>query len=285
MNKGQQADRTETKQMNAQLLSIGQILQLADNEPIPMVRCRFVKIGDYKTGQNDNGPWSIQNCTVTDGAVSCKLKLWNRPELTREWTNVMVVFQALPGEKKPWLGLKKSTDEYRGKRTAQIEADERVTMVQDTGQFVAPVVSATPPIVPAPVAPVGATVGSTASPHPMAAPVQPALPVQSAPSAQPFVPAQSNRQAAPAPGSAEDQKECLRKARCYAGKLATSIMLSFDAAMFVGKHVSEKHKVQLSTEDIRSIAISINIALERGDYIGGLPSDPTKAVAPTNAID
>jgi hypothetical protein len=253
----------------SQILSVAEILQLRDGDPIPSCRVRFKKITEYKDGSNEHGPWSFQNCTVTDGAGEIKLKLKNRPQLTKEWTNIMVVFQAVPGDKKPWLGMSKQTEEYRGRTSTVIVVDDRATMTQDTGQFGAEQAPQPANVAPAPQSQSQPPVHPqhpqqpTQPAHAPAAPAQPAQPVSQPPPRQ--------QQARPAPGSPEDQKECIRKARVYTGKLANSLLIAFDAAMYVAGNVDRKHKIQLTTDEIERMAISINIALERGGYVDGLP--------------
>ncbi len=259
---------------------------MQSGESVPAVRLKFQKVGKYSTGNNEHGQWSFQNCEAGDGNGKIKLKLKNRPELTKQWENVWVYFESVVGTKKPFLGLVREVDEYRGVNSPVLVADERAVMTQDTGQQ--PAATQAPAAAPAAAAP---PVQQTLAPQPGLPPPQIAPQAtaqapqgpQSAPAAHNQPQNGPKRPAGPVPGSPEDRKECIRKARVQLGQAANAMKLAFDAAIHVAIHVKEKHGLVLPATEIEKVAVSFYIALDRANMIGGLPSgqmEENKATEP-----
>ncbi len=265
------------------VIPIAEIIAMQSGESVPAVRLKFKKVGKYSTGTNEHGQWSFQNCTAADGNGEMKVKLKNRPELTKQWEGVWVYFESVVGTKKPFLGLVREVDEYRGVNSPVLVADERAVMTQDTGQ--PPAATQAPAAAPAAAAP-PPPVQQTPAPQPQqAAPQQPQATAQAPQAAQSAPAAQQSpkRPAGPVPGSPEDRKECIRKARVQLGQAANAMKLAFDAAIHVAIHVKEKHGLVLPATEIEKVAVSFYIALDRANMIGGLPSgqmEENKATEP-----
>jgi hypothetical protein len=83
--------------------------------------------------------------------------------------------------------------------------------------------------------------------------------------------AQPQRQQPTAPKPA--QTDAFAEARKEAARLATALIIGFDAAAYVAEQVKAKHNIQLDVEQLAKLAVHISIHLER---IGATSELPTK---------
>lgn len=225
-------------------------------ESVPSFKARFKKVGKFTSGTNEHGAWSFQNCVVTDGNGEIKVKLHNRPELSPKYEGREVYFSSAVGTKKPFVGITRDIDEYRGRTGPMLVVDDRAVMEEadpaaasrlPAGEESVPRGTSAPP-------PARETAPESAQEPPD---------VQE-PSYQP--PANASLQ------TEDERKECIRKARAKAGKAANALILCFDAAFYVARVVEAKYGVKFEPESVKAMAVHFSIGMERADLIDGLPS-------------
>lgn len=108
-------------------VSITEVGQMAVGQNLPAIRGIIEKIGQCYTGQNERGPWSIQPVVLSDGQNKVKLKLHNRPRLTKEWEGVDAAFLSVSG-RSGLVGLRVEEDSYRGVTTKIVAVNEKAQL-------------------------------------------------------------------------------------------------------------------------------------------------------------
>lgn len=120
--------KLNTKTRNETMkLTATELLRCEPGQNVPAIHGSIEKIGECYTGQNENGPWSLQNLVITDGQSKIKLKLKNRPRIGNEWLGHDVTFTATSG-KNGLVGLRVQQEEYRGVTAKIVEVNEKAIM-------------------------------------------------------------------------------------------------------------------------------------------------------------
>lgn len=97
-------------------MEISQILQQPEGYTPPQVTVRIKKVHPYKSGTNNNGPWSFQNVEVEGG----KLKLKSLPEFPKAREGQSVTLRANQSKQHGLTGIKVNHEEYNGSTYHQL---------------------------------------------------------------------------------------------------------------------------------------------------------------------
>jgi hypothetical protein len=84
------------------ILTIAEALNLEPGEKVPALRGKIVKIFDRSSGNNEHGDWSIQNLELIDASdpkLKLKVKVFDREDIPRSWTNKTIYIESGTGEK------------------------------------------------------------------------------------------------------------------------------------------------------------------------------------------
>jgi hypothetical protein len=107
---------------------------MADKQNLACIAGTLLQIYKPKTGENSNGPWSIQNVNIkgTDGT---EVTLWmkDRPEIPSNQKGRFIILTAKQGEK-GLSGLYVMDDEYNGKTTRKIKVTPTAELAYQDGQ-------------------------------------------------------------------------------------------------------------------------------------------------------
>lgn len=87
-------------------------------------------------------------------------------------------------------------------------------------------------------------------------------------------PASKPAQSEPTTTSPLPEKSPITKLREVLGQQANSLSMCFDAALYVAAEVFKKHQRQLASEDIRAMAIHMNMSLNDRFLTTNIPSGP-----------
>lgn len=97
-------------------MELNQILQQPEGYTPPQVTVRIKKVHPYKSGTNNNGPWSFQNIEVEGG----KLKLKSLPEFPKAREGQSVTLRANQSKQHGLTGIKVNHEEYNGSTYHQL---------------------------------------------------------------------------------------------------------------------------------------------------------------------
>jgi len=97
-------------------MNLAEILKQPEGFTPPDLTVKIEKVYEYKSGENDNGPWSFQNVQVTGG----KLKLKGLPEFPETRIGQTVTLRAHSSKQHGLTGLKVNHELYKGKTYDQL---------------------------------------------------------------------------------------------------------------------------------------------------------------------
>lgn len=84
------------------LITVAEAVQYDLKEKVPALRGKVTRVNDRRSGTTNGRNWSFQNCELADlqnGAVRLRVKVWNREDIPKTWTNKIVLIQSVEGEK------------------------------------------------------------------------------------------------------------------------------------------------------------------------------------------
>lgn len=236
-------------------------------EKIPCFRGKLIRVNPFKEGHNDKGAWSIQNVEVCDPEnprTKLRVKLFNFPEVQRDWTNHLVEILSAEGER----GLKGVTvkkDEYNWREGQPIKKIVEVYFEDGASFHLAGAESHQR-------APQNTTTESQSRPANASKDVSGHAPAQTQPTRStrqgPLTPEPQaqTRKAPPA-----DLKQRVREAAVFAGKKVNGFRIVMKA---VDKLQDERREAgrPLSAEQYQGICTSIFISGDRAYMWENIPS-------------
>lgn len=98
-------------------MELSEILQQPEGFTPPSVTVKIKKVWDYKSGNNQDGPWSFQNVDVEGGG---KLKLKSLPQFPKAREGQTVTLRANQSKQHGLTGMKVNHEEYKGKTYHQL---------------------------------------------------------------------------------------------------------------------------------------------------------------------
>lgn len=105
------------------VVPIKELAVLTLGETVPSVRGKLTAIYDRKTGQGQNGEWSLQNCELTDSTGKIKVKLDDRDALPKDWRGREVYISCNNGDK-GLTGIKIKEETYKGNTSRILSVTE-----------------------------------------------------------------------------------------------------------------------------------------------------------------
>src|SRR5688572_11462841 len=94
---------------------IKEITDLEPDEKVMAVHARVKTIYGYSAGENNHGPWSIQNIIVADRTGEIKVKIKDHDEIPKSWKGKDVLIECTKHDKHGWIGVKAVDDTYKNK--------------------------------------------------------------------------------------------------------------------------------------------------------------------------
>ncbi len=97
--------------------------------PVPSITGSVTGVYERKSGTNNNGPWSFQDITLADGTGAvARIKAVNYNDLS-EYKGKTVTLECYKSSKHGLTGLKKLTEEYKGKTYHKIKMTETAKII------------------------------------------------------------------------------------------------------------------------------------------------------------
>lgn len=81
------------------LVPLSEVINLDIGEKVPSTKGKLKSVFDIKTGENDNGTWSLQSIVLTDGPVEMRVKIWGHDVIPKSWRGKTVYISSKQGEK------------------------------------------------------------------------------------------------------------------------------------------------------------------------------------------
>lgn len=94
------------------ITTIAGISQVPVGTKLEAIGGKILKVYEFKSGENGNGAWSLQNLKVQDATETTSVVLKNRPELSPNWEGAEVMFIAGQYKNRPSGVI---VDEYNAK--------------------------------------------------------------------------------------------------------------------------------------------------------------------------
>ena len=148
-SRNRQKRQQEKDSTMARMISIADILNMGVGEIIPGFRAKIAKVQKQRTGDGQNGPWTMQLVTLKDGTGMIEAKMWNRDVYNANDVGAEFIFESTETQR-GLSGLKRAIHEYQGKETPQVDINGAADISPVGGYGMTP---ATPPPPPAATAP------------------------------------------------------------------------------------------------------------------------------------
>lgn len=95
------------------LATIQDVIESNIDEPVMATRGTLVKLYKQIQGQNDYGPWTLQNGKLKDATGEIKVVFSNREPINGNWQGKLVEIRCAKGAKGGWTGAKRSVDKQK----------------------------------------------------------------------------------------------------------------------------------------------------------------------------
>lgn len=114
------------------LITVAEAAQYDLKEKVPALRGKITRINDRRSGVTNGKGWSFQNLEIADltnGAIRLRVKVWNRDDIPKTWTNKIVLVESVEGERGP-KGCTIEQDTYKWqegqpiKKQLEIQCDD-----------------------------------------------------------------------------------------------------------------------------------------------------------------
>lgn len=247
-----------------QVLRVSEILQREVGEQIPAARGILKAIYKRSTGTNSQGPWSLQNAIITDGAAELKLKLSGKDELPESWKNKEVYLLAKHGEK-GFTGLRFEEDSYTKKDTGE-KVTAKILKVTATGSITLnqPATEKAPQTPPP-------NVPCDADGRPLEDPNigEPDRPPQQTPPSQP---PKGKAPLTPQEKWALDEKAVHDASRCIAQFANLYLLVSEAVRGYVAPAYQARHGVAMTPEQVQTCTTTFYIDAQKRGLSGSLPT-------------
>lgn len=108
--------------------TIAEVLQAPPGTPVEAVSGTLATITSFTYGENEYGPWTLQNVWITDGTGKLKVKLCDHRELGADCANHKVWIIAGTGKRGGAIGLKTEVDNHKGARSIMLKANNSASL-------------------------------------------------------------------------------------------------------------------------------------------------------------
>lgn len=97
------------------LSTVKEAIESNDDEPVLAIRGTLTKLFRPMTGDNQFGPWSLQNGSLKDQTGEIKVVFSNRDEVPQDYRGQVIEVRCTKGQKGGFSGVKRTTDKKDGK--------------------------------------------------------------------------------------------------------------------------------------------------------------------------